>query len=61
MQPYVRLNPLAFLCEQSREVFVWGAPMDWAGYGRTSLVCMVVMFLGYAVFMRVRHAFADVV
>ena len=61
VQPFVRGNPLAFLCEQSREVFVWGAPMDWSGYGWTLLVSLVVMFLGYAVFMRVRHAFADVV
>ena len=61
VQPFVRMNPLAFLCEQSREVFVWGAPMDWSSYGWTLLVSLVVMFLGYAVFMRVRHAFADVV
>ncbi len=61
VQPFVRLNPLAFLCEKSREVFVWGDPMDWSRYGWTLLVSVVVMFLGYAVFMRVRHAFADVV
>lgn len=61
VQPFVRLNPLAFLCEQSREMFVWGTPLDWEGYGWTLLVSTVVMFLGYAVFMRVRHAFADVV
>ena len=60
MQPIVRLNPMAFLCEQSRETFVWGEALDWSRYGWTLLVSVVVMFLGYGVFMRVRHAFADV-
>ncbi len=58
--PFVRLNPVAFLCEESRNIFVWGETLNWSGYGWVTLAGFAFMLIGYAVFLRVKHAFADV-
>ena len=59
--PLVRYNPVAFLVEQSRLLAVYGDPLNWAGYGWTTLASALFMLGGYTVFMRVKHAFADVI
>ena len=61
LQPIVRLNPLSFLCEQSRNLIVWGDPMDWTAYGWVTLLGLVAAALSYKVFMSVKPAFADVI
>ena len=58
--PLIRLNPLAFLCEESRNVFVWGERLDWVRYGWVTAAGIFFMWSGYALFLRVKHAFADV-
>ena len=54
-------NPLVYFSEQSRNLVVWGLPMDWPSYGRVTLAGVVAMFLGYQLFMSVKQAFADVI
>jgi lipopolysaccharide transport system permease protein len=56
----LELNPLAFVVENVRRVVLWGRAPDWAGLGLWSLVCAVVMVLGYAWFMKTKRGFADV-
>ncbi len=59
--PVVRYNPVAFLVEQSRILAVYGDRINLVGYGWTTLVSVLFMLCGYTVFMRVKHAFADVI
>ena len=60
-QKILGYNPVAFFCEQSRNLAVLGMPMDWHWYGRVFLAGLAFMMLAYTVFMRVKHTFADVV
>lgn len=60
-QAIVRANPIAFLCEQSRNLSVRDLPMDWQGYGFVLGLGIAFAALGYGVFMRVKRSFADVV
>ena len=60
-QTIVRLNPIAFLCEQSRNLSVRDLPMDWSGYGVVLGCGIVFAAAGYGVFMAVKRSFADVV
>ena len=57
----VRFNPLAHLVEQSRQTAVGGAPLDFVDYGWQLLGGTVCMLVGYAVFMRAKRSFADVI
>ncbi len=57
----IEMNPLAYFSEQSRNLVVWGEPMDWWSYGWVTLVGLVVMIAGYKLFMGVKQAFADVI
>ncbi len=61
VQTYVRLNPLTFFSEASRNLVVWGEPMNWVGYGWVTLTGVIIMVVGYKVFMNVKPAFADVI
>ncbi len=59
--PLVRYNPVAFLVEQSRLLAVYGDPLNLQGYAWTTAGSLLFMLAGYAVFMRAKHAFADVI
>ena len=61
LQKVIRLNPLAFFSEQSRDLIVWGEPMNWPAYGWVTLAGAVAMVIGYKIFMNVKPAFADVI
>ena len=61
IQMIIRLNPLAFFSEQSRNLVVWGDAMDWRGYGWVTLSGAIAMVISYKIFMNVKPAFADVV
>lgn len=58
---WLRLNPLTFFSEQSRNLVVWGDPMDWPAYFWVTASGAVAMVVGYKLFMRVKQAFADVI
>ena len=60
-QTLVRLNPVAYFCEQSRNLAVRGLPLDWVWYGGVLAAGTVFMMLSYGVFMRMKHTFADVI
>ena len=45
IQTVVRLNPVAFFCEQSRDLAVRGLPMDWHWYGGVFLGGLVFTML----------------
>jgi lipopolysaccharide transport system permease protein len=58
--PFVQFNPMAVIVDQTRNVIMWGIPLDWVQYTATLLVSAVVMVGGYAFFMRTKRGFADV-
>ena len=60
LQPFVLWNPVANLVEQSRLTAAMTEPLDWNTYGVLLLGGVVCMSVGFAVFMRVKHMFADV-
>ncbi len=57
----VLLNPIAYLCEQSRNLMVWGEPMNWSAYGWVTFLGFAAAALSYRIFMSVKPAFADVI
>jgi lipopolysaccharide transport system permease protein len=59
--PLVLFNPLARMSEQARNVVEYGVSMDWKVYGWVAGGGLIFMWIGYAVFVRVKHAFADVI
>lgn len=61
IQGILRLNPLTFFSEQSRNLVVWGEPMNWVAYGWVTSSGAVAMVVGYKLFMGVKQAFADVI
>ena len=60
-QIFVRLNPVAFCCEQSRNLAVRGTALNWDWYGSAFAGGLLFAILGYTIFMGVKDAFADVV
>ena len=61
VQKLIRLNPLSFFSEQSRNLVVWGERMDWAAYGWVTCSGILFMIISYKLFMSVKQAFADVI
>ena len=61
LRALIHLNPLVSFSEQSRNLVVWGVPMNWASYGWVTLGGAVFMIVGYRLFMSVKQAFADVI
>lgn len=60
-RPYLVLNPLTVIIENTRAVLLWGEPPDWPRLGVYALVSLAVMFLGFAWFQKTRKGFADVI
>jgi lipopolysaccharide transport system permease protein len=60
LRPLIRLNPLTFIIEQTREVLLWGRLPDWTGLALYALLGLAVAWLGYYWFQRTRRGFADV-
>ncbi len=60
-QGFLRYNPIAFFCQQSRDLSVRGFPMEWHGYVGMLVAGAVFAAVGYRVFMAAKPAFADVV
>jgi lipopolysaccharide transport system permease protein len=54
------LNPVTLIIEELRAVLFDGRPPDWPALGLYTLVALLILFLGYALFRRLRPAFADV-
>lgn len=60
IQPWIMLNPLTFIIEQSRAVIIDGQMPDWQGLGVYMVVSLTVMKLGFWWFQKMRKGFADV-
>lgn len=59
-QKWLLANPLTFVIEQSRAVFIWGQYPDWGGLLVYWFVCCMLALLGYWWFQKTRKGFADV-
>jgi lipopolysaccharide transport system permease protein len=59
-QKFILLNPLTFIIEQARAVLLFGQLPDAAGLGIYFMVSLLVLWLGFAGFQRMRKGFADV-
>ncbi len=57
---WMPLNPMTWTVESFRRVVLWAELPDWTGLGVWIGVTGAWMFLGYAWFMKTKHAFADV-
>ncbi len=60
VQPYMFINPVAFVIEQVRGVVIWGSLPDWGGLGLYTAISAFVAWLGFVLFERARRGFADV-
>lgn len=61
LRPLLWANPLAWIVEDFRRVVLWNLAPDWFWLGAATVVGLVVMVVGYAWFMVLREAFADVI
>ncbi|AOY57520.1 sugar ABC transporter permease [Desulfococcus multivorans] len=61
LQPWIRLNPLAFIIEQVREVLLYGHQPNWIGLGLYVIGAVAFAWVGFAWFQKTRKGFADVV
>jgi lipopolysaccharide transport system permease protein len=62
-EPYQALllaNPISFIVDQVRMVAIWGEGPNWMGLLLYWMVTIVIAWLGYAWFQKVRRGFADV-
>lgn len=60
VRPYLFLNPLTFIIEQTRGAVILGHTPEWAGLGIYTSVSLVVAWFGLFCFQRVRRSFPDV-
>lgn len=60
IRPWLILNPLTFIIEQSRAVVIYGQLPDWPGLGLYSAAAVLIAWLGYAWFQKTRKGFANV-
>ena len=60
VQPWLQLNPLTFIIEQTREVLIWGRLPDWKGLTIYFVGASIFAWLGYFWFQKTRKGFADV-
>lgn len=60
VQPYIFVNPMAFIIEQVRSVVIWGSLPDWSGLVLYTGIASFVAWLGFVSFERTRTGFADV-
>jgi lipopolysaccharide transport system permease protein len=60
IQPWILLNPLTFIIEQSREVVVFGNYPNWMGLATYYFLSGVIAWLGYIWFQKTRKGFANV-
>lgn len=55
------LNPLTLIIMNIRRVINFGQPPDWLSYFESLAVACALAMLGYAWFMKIKRAFADVI
>lgn len=60
VRPWIMLNPLTFVIEQSRAVLLNGALPDWQGLGIYTVISLMLAWIGFVIFQKARKGFADV-
>ncbi|HEX8544851.1 MAG TPA: ABC transporter permease [Pseudomonas sp.] len=60
-QPWLNLNPLTYIIEESRNVLLFGRLPDWGRLGIAMLVGMAIAIVGFWFFQKMRKGFADVI
>jgi lipopolysaccharide transport system permease protein len=61
VQDWLMLNPLTFIVEEARMVFIVGSAPDWIGLMIYSAISACVAWAGFWWFQKTRRGFADVV
>lgn len=61
IQPWITLNPLAFIIEESRAVVLGGRPPNWQSLLVYYAISVAAAVLGLWIFRRLRGGFADVI
>lgn len=59
-RPWLYLNPVTFILEQSREILLFGHLPNWMGIALYTVIALLIASLGLALFQRLRGGFADV-
>jgi lipopolysaccharide transport system permease protein len=54
-----RLNPMASLVASYRDILYWGAPTGLDFLIRTTVTCLVVLVIGYLIFLRFSPSFGE--
>ena len=59
-QVWMMLNPLTFIIQESRNIFIFGVDPDWTGLLIYFLVALTFSWISYIWFQKTRKGFADV-
>ena len=57
---FLKYNPLLHTIDLSRNAVLWGMPIDWSVWSYTLTFGLLTFAIGYALFTRLKLAFADV-
>ena len=60
-QPWLKLNPLTYIIEESRSVLLFGNLPDWVSLATAVAVGAVIAAAGFWFFQKTRKGFADVI
>lgn len=60
-QPWLRLNPLTYIIEESRNVLLFGHLPQWDNLALAMLVGIAIAVVGFWFFQKTRKGFADVI
>ncbi|WP_414709161.1 ABC transporter permease [Pseudomonas viridiflava] len=59
-QPWLKLNPLTYIIEESRNVLLFGNWPDWQSLALAMLIASAIAAAGFGFFQKARRGFADV-
>lgn len=60
LQPWIKLNPLTFIIEQTRAILIWGQMPNWTNLLIYTLISIAISWIGFFWFQKTRKGFADV-
>jgi lipopolysaccharide transport system permease protein len=60
-QPWLKLNPLTYIIEESRNVLLFGKFPQWESLAAATLIALVIAAAGFWFFQKTRKGFADVI
>lgn len=60
-RPWLQLNPLTYVIEESRNVLLYGNMPDWGSLSAAILIGIIIAVVGFWFFQKTRKGFADVI